>query len=213
MSVLDAAGNKPTNLSTVQYVLYWRALDGRIYANASSITSNECTVSIPAGYMNPHTTVLHLDLWWTMTDGTQQLFATYTVNIEDVPSTATTTPAVSTAPRPLLFYSAGLPTAATPLGSVQWDPTQFGGSGTLSLPVLGCKESAPPTGSGIQVTLYAAGVATAYTWTLAAGASRETGSDSIAVTAGTVYTIYVNTVGSTYAGEDVYVSFLFTPSA
>ena len=210
-SVLDAAGNKPDNVVTCQYVLYWRTNNGKIYASNASITANEFTPTVPAGYMSPATDKLYLDLWWVLNDGTMQLFGQYMMLVQDVPSTATSTPATTTAPQPVLFYSAGLAVAGARLGPCVFDPAQYGGSGTLTLPVAGCGKA--PTGAGLKVTLRAAGTSTAYTWTIANGSTRATGTDVIAVAAGTTYDIYVNTIGSTFSGEDAYVAFLFTPSA
>ena len=209
ISALDAAGNKPSTALTIMYSMYWRMLNGKIYASSVPIIANECAIAVPTSYMNPQAVRVYLDVFWVCSDGTVQKYGSFTVDVQDEPDTSASSGAALSAPYPVIFMSSGMPVEDAWLGSMQWKcPT---GGGTLTLLCAGAGKAS--VGGGIQLALCEAGAETGDTITIAEGATYAEDVVSITVTGGSVYRFKVLTVGTDYAGEDVYAYVQFVPSS
>jgi hypothetical protein len=208
-SALDTAGNKPTNAIGVIYSMYWRTLGGKIYSSSAAIDNNEVTMVIPHSYMNPHATVVYLDLFWVCSDATVQKYAQFTVNVVDEADTGATVPEIISAPYPVWFLSAGLVTEGEQLGAMAWKVPGTGG--TLKLLAAGAKTAA--VGNRILLSLVENGIPSpTYFIELPEGETMVEKAVDIMAPPGMIYKWESTEVGSTYEGEDVYAWFMFYPT-
>lgn len=110
---LDGAGNVPSGVTQVRYVLYWRSPAGRLYENVATIAANEFDVDIAYTLMNPATLSAYLDAYWTLPEGGYQRFARYEVQLIDMPVTGSSVPAITGAPYAVSFTQIGFVTVGT----------------------------------------------------------------------------------------------------